>query len=114
MIVKNADIEKSKRFLIEELIEYVPQAIVMKTILNKPTGNVTAISFDSGEFLSEKTSPFDTLIQILEGQAEISINNDLLTLKSMESIIIPAHSKNSIKANKRFKMIATIIKSGYE
>lgn len=112
--VKNADVEKSKRFLIAELIDYVPQAVVMKTILNKPTGNVTAISFDSGEYLPEKTSPFDTLIQIIEGRADISINNDLLTIETGESIIVPAHSKNTIRANKRFKMISTIIKSGYE
>lgn len=112
--MKNAAVEKSKSFLISELIDYVPHAVVMKTILNKLTGNVTAISIDSGEYLPEKISPFDTLIQIIEGRAEILIDEHSQTLDSGESIVIPAHSKNSIKANKRFKMISTIIKSGYE
>ena len=112
--MKNAAVEKSKSFLISELIDYVPHAVVMKTILNKLTGNVTAISFDSGEYLPEKISPFDTLIQIIEGREEILIDEHSQTLDSGESIVIPAHSKNSIKANKRFKMISTIIKSGYE
>ncbi|MBK5244946.1 MAG: cupin domain-containing protein [Eubacteriaceae bacterium] len=114
MTVKNADVEKSKSFLISELIDYVPHAVVMKTILNKYTGNVTAISFDSGQYLPEKISPFDTLIQIIEGSADILIDDHSQTLETGESIIVPAHSKNAIKANKRFKMISTIIKSGYE
>lgn len=112
--VKNSDVDKSKRFLIAELIDYVPQAVVMKTILNKSTGNVTASSFDSGQYLPEKVSPFDTLIQIIEGRAEVLINDSLLILETGESVIIPAHAKNTIRANKRFKMISTMIKSGYE
>lgn len=112
--MKNTDVEKAMSFLIQDLIDYVPHAVVIKTIMNKSTGSVTAMSFDSGEYLPEKVSPFDTLIQVIEGHAEVLINDDLLTLKTGESVIVPAHSKNIIKANKRFKMISTIIKSGYE
>jgi len=112
--VENKGIEKSKVFIIVEIIEYVPNAVVIKTIIKKTTGNVTAVSFDSGEILTEKISPFDTFIQIIEGKAEILINDKSETLSTGESIIIPAHSRNSIKANERFKMISTIIKSGYE
>jgi quercetin dioxygenase-like cupin family protein len=64
--------------------------------------------------MSEKTSPFDTLIQIIEGTAEIVIDTVSNTLSAGEAIIIPAHSKNRINANGRFKMITTTIKSGYE
>lgn len=112
--MENKGIEKSKVFIIVEIIEYVPNAVVIKTIIKKTTGNVTAVSFDSGEILTEKISPFDTFIQIIEGKAEILINDKSETLSTGESIIIPAHSRNSIKANERFKMISTIIKSGYE
>jgi len=112
--VKNSDVDKAKRFLIADLIDYIPKAVVMKTILYKSTGNVTAISFDSGQYLPENVSPFDTLIQIIEGRAEILINDNLLMLETGESIIVPAHSKSSITANKRLKMISTVIKSGYE
>ncbi len=112
--MENTEVEKSKIFIIVEIIEYVPNAVVIKTIIKKTTGNVTAVSFDSGENLTEKISPFDTFIQIIEGTAEILINDNAQTLETGQSIIIPAHSKNTIKANERFKMISTVIKSGYE
>ncbi|WP_067031764.1 cupin domain-containing protein [Allomuricauda sp. CP2A] len=112
--MENTEVEKSKVFIIVEIIQYVPNAVVIKTIIKKTTGNVTAVSFDSGENLTEKISPFDTFIQIIEGRAEILINDNSHTLETGHSIIIPAHSRNTIKANERFKMISTIIKSGYE
>lgn len=112
--MEKTDIEKSKVFIIVEIIEYVPNAVVIKTIIKKTTGNVTAVSFDSGENLEQKISPFDTFIQIIEGSAEIVIDDDSQTLETGQSIIIPAHSKNTIKANERFKMTSTTIKSGYE
>lgn len=112
--MKLLEFEKSKAFIIVEIIEYVPDSVVIKTIIKKTTGNITAVSFDSGEKLEEKTSPFDTFIQIIDGKAEIIINGDSKLLDTGQSIIIPAHSRNSIKANDRFKMISTVIKSGYE
>lgn len=112
--MENTEVEKSKAFIIVEIIEYVPNAVVLKTILKKTTGNVTAVSFDSGENLTQKISPFDTFIQIIEGRAEILIDDNSHILETGQFIIIPAHSKNTIKANERFKMISTIIKSGYE
>jgi quercetin dioxygenase-like cupin family protein len=112
--MENTEVEKSEVFIIVEIIEYVPNAVVIKTIIKKTTGNVSAVSFDSGENLTEKISPFDTFIQIIEGRAEIVIDDISKTLETGQSIIIPAHTKNSIKANERFKMISTIIKSGYE
>jgi quercetin dioxygenase-like cupin family protein len=106
--------EKSKVFIIVEIIEYVPNSVVIKTIIKKTTGNVSAVSFDSGETLTEKISPFDTFIQVIEGRAEIVIENNSNLLETGMSIIIPAHTLNTIKANERFKMISTVIKSGYE
>jgi len=110
----NIDIEKSKAFIIVEIIEYVPNSVVTKTIIKKSTGNVSAEAFDSGEGLSEKISPFDTFAQIIDGKAEIVIDGLSHFLDTGQSIIIPAHTPNIIKANERFKMISTIIKSGYE
>jgi quercetin dioxygenase-like cupin family protein len=72
------------------------------------------MSFDSGEGLTEKSSPFDTFAQIIDGKAEIVIDKVATILQSGEGIIIPAHSLNFIKPNGKFKMILTIIKSGYE
>ncbi len=112
--MENSEVAKAKVFIIVEIIEYVPNSVVIKTIIKKTTGNVTAVSFDSGEALTERTSPFDTFIQIIEGNAEIVINDKSHLLETGQSIIIPAHARNTINANVRFKMISTIIKSGYE
>lgn len=108
------EFEKSKALIIVEIIEYVPDSVVIKTIIKKTTGNISAVSFDTGEKLEEKSSPFDTFIQIIDGKAEIIIDGKSNHLDTGESIILPAHSRNSIKANNRFKMISTVIKSGYE
>jgi len=108
------ELEKSKAFIIVEIIEYVPNSVVIKTIIKKTTGNVTAVSFDSGEAMTEKISPFDTFIQVIDGNAEIRIESRLSVLATGQSIIIPAHTRNTITANERFKMISTTIKSGYE
>jgi quercetin dioxygenase-like cupin family protein len=112
--VKSTDQEIGKTFIIVEIIEYVPNSVVTKTIIRKSTGNVTVSSVDSGEELTEKTSPFDDYIQVIDGKAEVVINNQSHMLNTGQSIIIPAHSRNSIKANQRFKILSTIIKSGYE
>ena len=108
------ELEKSKGHIIVEIIEYMTNSVVIKTIIKKSTGNISVMSFDSGEGLTEKTSPFDTFVQIIEGKAEIVIDKKSNILESGEGIIIPAHSPNFIRPNGRFKMISTIIKSGYE
>jgi quercetin dioxygenase-like cupin family protein len=110
----NTELEKAKSHIIAEIIEYVPNSVVIKTIIKKSTGNISIMSFDSGEGLTEKTSPFDTFAQIIEGKAEIVIDNVTNLLQSGQGIIIPAHLPNFINPNRRFKMILTTIKSGYE
>ena len=112
--MKPSEIEKSKAHIVIELIQYVPNSIVTRTIIRKLTGNINAIAIDTGESLSEKISPFDTYIQIIEGEAEIVIENILSKLITGQGILIPAHAANIIRANNPVKMIRTIIKSGYE
>lgn len=110
----NNEMDKAVSHIIVEIIEYVPNSVVIKTIIKKSTGNISVMSFDSGEGLTEKISPFDTYAQIIEGKAEIVIDGVSSLLESGQGIIIPAHLTNHIKPNGRFKMIQTIIKSGYE
>lgn len=112
--MENTEQIKGKTFIILEIIEYIPHSVVSKTIIKKTTGNVIVSSFDSGEALTEKTSPFDTVILVIDGKAEVVINDQSHFLDTGQSIIIPAHSRNIIKANVRFKIISTVIKSGYE
>lgn len=112
--MENQELASSKIFIVVEIIEYVPNSVVIKTIIKKTTGNVSVVSFDSGEAFANRTSPFETFIQVIDGKAEITIDDVPHLLNTGESIIIPANTKNSIKANVRFKMISTVIKSGYE
>lgn len=110
----NTELEKSQSHIIIEILEYMTNSVVIKTIIKKATGSISIMSFDSGEGLSEKTSPFDSFAQIVEGSAEIVIDKIPHTLLSGQGIVIPAHASNLIQGNGRFKMILTIIKSGYE
>lgn len=112
--MKNTEIEKSKTHILIEIIEYVPNSVVTKTIIRKTTGNVSIIAIDTGEALAEKKSPFDTFLQIIEGKAEIVIDETVNLLETGQGIVVPAHASHNVKANVRFKMISTIIKSGYE
>lgn len=113
-LVENTEIKKSEAHIMVEIIEYVPNAVLSKTLVKKLTGNIIVSSLDTGEGLSERISPFDTFIQIIDGKAEIVIDGESSILKTGDGIIVPAHHSNSMKANERFKMISTIIKSGYE
>ena len=112
--MKVAEIEKSKAHMVIDLIEYVPNSIVTRTIIRRLTGNINAIAIDSGESLSEKISPFDTYIQVIEGEVEIVIDNRSNSLVTGQGIVIPAHAANLIRANNPAKILRTIIKSGYE
>ncbi len=108
------ELEKSTSHIIVEIVEYVPNAVLSKTIIKKSTGNITAMSFYEGEELSEKISPFDTYVQIIHGKAQVNINKIEYHLKLGTGIIIPAHALHCFHANEKFKMILTVIKSGYE
>ena len=107
-------LEKAKLMITVEIIEYVENAVVIKTILKKSSGNVSVMSVDTGEGLTEKTSPFDTFAQVIDGKVELVIRNKLHLLNTGDSIIIPAHAPNHIKPDGRFKMILTVLKSGYD
>jgi quercetin dioxygenase-like cupin family protein len=112
--MSNSEIDKARPVIMVEIIEYEPHSVVSKTIINKTTGNVSVMSFDHGEALTEKTIPYDSFAQIIDGRAEIVIDGISHLLDTGESIIIPAHAANIVRANERFKMVLTVIKSGYE
>ncbi len=94
-----------------ELVNYQDGSIVSREIVKKPMGNVTMFAFDEGQGLSEHTSPFDALVHVLDGEAEISIAGKPHRLQSGEMILMPAQQPHALKALKRFKMILTMIRS---
>jgi quercetin dioxygenase-like cupin family protein len=108
------EVEKATPLIVAEIIEYVPNSVAHKSILKKTTGNVIVVSIDTGETLTEKVSPFETFVQIIDGKAEILIDGILNLLETGQCIIMPAHSSNIFKTRERFKMISATIKSGYE
>jgi quercetin dioxygenase-like cupin family protein len=94
-----------------EMVNYQKDAVVSKTIIEKNTGTVTLFAFDMGQGLSQHTTPFDALIQILEGEVEIGISEKPYRLKQGEIIVIPANEPHPLKAVSKFKMLLTMIKS---
>jgi quercetin dioxygenase-like cupin family protein len=108
------EIEKSTAHILVEILKYVPNSVVSKTIIRKASGTISVVAIDAGETLVGKISPFDTFIQVIEGSAKVVIEDNSNTLQTGQGIIIPAHASHIIKANERFKMVSTIIKSGYE
>jgi quercetin dioxygenase-like cupin family protein len=94
-----------------DLVNYQDGAVVSREIVKKPSGNVTIFAFDEGQGLSEHTAPFDALVQMVEGDAEIMISGQPHQLQGGEMILMPAGQPHALKALKRFKMILTMIRS---
>ncbi|MDZ7292097.1 MAG: cupin domain-containing protein [candidate division KSB1 bacterium] len=94
-----------------ELLAYQNGAVVSRTIINKTTGTVTLFAFDQGEGLSEHTAPYDALVYMLEGEAEIIISGISHRLHAGEMILMPAGEPHALKAIQQFKMLLTMIKS---
>jgi quercetin dioxygenase-like cupin family protein len=102
---------KARILKAEELIEYQKGAVVSKEILRKDTGTVTIFAFDRGEGLSEHTAPFDAVVHVIDGKAEITISGNKNILERGDLIIMPANEPHSLHAVERFKMILTMIRS---
>jgi quercetin dioxygenase-like cupin family protein len=94
-----------------ESINYQDGAVVSREIVRKSTGSVTLFAFDEGQGLSEHTAPFDALVQMLEGEAEIMISGQSHRVLGGEMILLPAGQPHALKAVKRFKMMLTMIRS---
>lgn len=96
---------------LSELVVYQEGSVVSRTIMDKETGTVTVFSFDEGEGLSEHTAPFDALVYILDGEAEITISGEAHRVKDGEMIIMPANDSHALKAIKPYKMLLVMIRS---
>ncbi len=91
-------------------VEYSKDGIVSKRVLDRPVGNITLFAFDKDQRLSEHSAPYDAVVQVIEGQAEIQINHAPFKLKAGDSIIMPANVPHAVIAEEQFKMILTMIK----
>jgi len=102
---------KEKVIRFEDLVNYSDGSIASKQILSKTVGNITLFSFDKDQKLSEHTAPFDALVQVIDGKAEIMIDKQIYTLEKGDSIIMPANKPHAVNAIEKYKMILTMIKS---
>ncbi|HEY0196759.1 MAG TPA: cupin domain-containing protein [Methanobacterium sp.] len=100
-----------KALKIVDLIEYQEGAVVSREIIRKETGTVTIFAFDKGEGLSEHTTPFDAMVQVVDGKAEIIISGKSNIVNAGEMIIMPANVPHALNALERFKMVLTMIRS---
>jgi quercetin dioxygenase-like cupin family protein len=94
-----------------DLIDYQEASVVSRTLVDKKAGTVTLFAFDERQRLSEHTAPYDALVQIVEGEAEITISGKKHYVKEGEMVIMPANQPHALKATKRFKMLLTMIKA---
>ena len=104
------EFEKDHVFRFDTEIEYAKGAVVSKNVLKRDTGNISLFAFDKGEGLSEHTAPFDALVQVVDGKAEITVGGNIHILEAGESIIMPANVPHALKATERYKMVLTMIR----
>ena len=96
---------------VKDNVEYSDGSVVSKIILNKDTGTVTLFAFDQGQKLSEHTTPFDALVHVVDGEAELIIGGEQVIVAEGQFTIMPADIPHAVNANKRFKMLLTMIKT---
>ena len=95
---------------ITALVDYQGGTVVSRTIIERTTGTVTLFAFDKGQGLSEHTAPFDALVNVIDGQAIVTISGQSITLKAGEAVILPANKPHALKAIEKFKMMLVMIK----
>ncbi len=93
------------------LVNYQEGSVVSRVILKRDKGNVTLFAFDEGQGLSEHTSPFDALVQVIEGDAEVTVAGKPIAVKPGQVVLLPAEKPHAVKAITRFKMVLTMIRS---
>ena len=94
------------------LVSYQEGSVVSRTLLEDKAGTVTLFAFDAGQGLSEHTAPYDALLQLVEGQAEVTVAGNESRLEAGDAILLPAGKLHAVRASTRFKMLLTMIRSG--
>lgn len=114
MTMSNEEIEAALPFNSASLVSYSDNSITIRTIMSKPTGYISVAAYAIGESMEGKISPFNTLLQIIEGEAEVIIGGESYDVSESQSIIVPANLRSTLFAKTQFKVLTTVIKSGYE
>ena len=110
---RNSKVNVTQAYNIADLVDYQEGAVVSRTVIDKKTGTVTLFAFDKGQGLSEHTAPFDALVHIIDGEAEIIISGKPYRLTQGEIIIMPADKPHALNALQKFKMLLVMIRSKF-
>jgi quercetin dioxygenase-like cupin family protein len=108
---KNHETPKSAPLNLRNYVDYSAGSVVSKTLVQKKTGTVTLFSFDAGQGLSEHTAPFDAVVEIIDGEAELVIGGKSVAAKEGEMVVMPAGIPHAVNAKSRFKMLLIMIRS---
>lgn len=108
--MSNIDFPKAEIVQLNNMVTYQPGSIVSRIIIKKPSGNLSLFAFDKNQSLSEHTAPFDAIIQVLDGKAEVIIGGTPHQLITGDTIIMPANIPHAVNATEQFKMLLTMIK----
>ena len=101
----------SQILTLTEMVNYQDAAVVSRQVTKAEAGNVTLFAFDQDQGLSEHTAPFDALVHILEGEAQVSISGKPFDLRTGDAILMPANEPHALKATRKFKMLLTMIRA---
>jgi quercetin dioxygenase-like cupin family protein len=107
--ILQACLSKAQRLI--DLVEYAPDSIVSKAILDKPAGTITLFAFDKGQKLSEHTAPYDAVVQILDGKTRLTIGGEDVEATAGQIIIMPANVPHAVYADEKFKMLLTMVRA---
>ena len=110
-VSRRGEIAAGRVAKVAELVNYQEGSVVSRVIVKRPAGNVTIFAFDEGQGLSEHTTPFDALVQVLEGEVEITVAGQVHQVQGGELILMPARQPHALKALTRYKMLLTMIRA---
>jgi quercetin dioxygenase-like cupin family protein len=111
MAEKSPSILTARPEVLIDLVQYQPGSIVSREILKRPTGTVTLFAFAEGQGLSEHTAPFDALVQVLDGEAHVTIGGAAMSVPAGQAVLMPANVPHALHARQRFKMMLTMIRT---
>ena len=107
---QSAKFPSAEALRLEQLIDYSANSIVSREIVKTKTGTLTLFAFDAGQGLSEHSAPFDAIVQVLDGEAEIIIGGKSINIKTGETVLMPAHIPHAVAAHQKFKILLTMMR----
>jgi quercetin dioxygenase-like cupin family protein len=102
----------AKAWTLAELISYASGSVVSRTIAENAAGTVTLFAFDAGQGLSEHSAPYDALVQVLDGEAQLAIGGEAVLARAGQLVVMPANVPHAVQAVKKFKMLLTMLRAG--